>query len=175
MTATIGSAAAAAMRTPAGSRSEAVRCVARITPSAVKIPVAFQYVSGNWSRSLLYPALVGNVAGSNRVSRATRQVAAIASATHRSSAPRRPGARACRPTNSSIRRYRRARSNSISARTGASDQPPESSVQTANSAKKPAITASERLHPEKGRSDRVTWATSSRHRTPTATPVVTEK
>ena len=42
VTATTGSAAAAAIRTAAGSRSEAVMCVARITPSAVNMPMAFQ-------------------------------------------------------------------------------------------------------------------------------------
>ena len=39
-----GSAAAAATRTHAGSRSEAVKCVASTTPSAQNIPIAFQYV-----------------------------------------------------------------------------------------------------------------------------------
>ena len=42
VTPTTGSATADATRTHAGSRSEAVKCVARITPSAQNIPIAFQ-------------------------------------------------------------------------------------------------------------------------------------
>ena len=37
-----GSPAAAATRTAAGSRSDAVRCVSRIAPSPQKMPMAFQ-------------------------------------------------------------------------------------------------------------------------------------
>jgi hypothetical protein len=104
---------------------------------------------------LLNPALVGKVAGSRRVSSAARLVSAIASATQRSSTASRPGPRACSPTNTSISRYRRARSDSTSACAGESDQSPESIAQTVKRASAEAVTASAKLHPANGRSDRV--------------------
>ena len=91
---------------------------------------------------MLTPAVVGNVVGSRRVSSAIALAAAIASATQRRSADSRPGARACSPTNTSMSRYNRARSDSTSARAGEFDHSPESIAHTTKSASAPAITAS---------------------------------
>ena len=86
-----------------------------------------------------------------------------------------PGARACRPMNASTSRYSSARSNSISARAGASDQPEDARIQAQNSASTPAVTASAALQPAKGRSASVSRATSRRHSSPAASPIVPAK
>src|SRR6478752_9881131 len=93
---------------------------------------------------------MGNVAGARRVSRPARAMAANAAAVQRSNTARSPTRATALPVSTRTSAYKSVRSNSVSARAGASDQVAEASVQIASSASAPEANANAGLHPANG-------------------------
>src|SRR5437660_5287560 len=133
---------------------------------------AFQYVSGNESRSGTMFAAVGNTSGASRLASAATATTTAASATPYAVRRGRRLDHGDEPKTTSANRYARTRSNSRIARPGACDHRSDRSDQAAKSASAPVENASGRLQPAKGRvtitTRRARSTRSPAHVTPTA-------
>src|SRR3954451_5321902 len=118
---------------------------------------------------------MGNVAGHRRVIRPASARATKAAAVNRSNSARSPRRAATVPVSMRTSPYSTERSDSDNARAGASDQPAEARIQTANRASAPEASARAGLKPANGSRAVVIRATTVSAITSSLNPAVAGK